>query len=472
MAFNGFPYTNFADLNLDWMLQKIKDALTLVNGANDNANNAVDLATEANNRTLTYAEQIAGAVEDAEEALGLAQDSQDILVIYPDNEGKPVNYKKYINGETEYIGTDEILTELTLYKRIPFFMDRNQNIFILNGFLDSGTSNTKARFVRAGGAITFFAIIDRNQTITYTSADEGSIFNVSFNFIPYDSGLDESNYWDSDNTFAEIRSAINSGKTVVLTVKYNGEIRAVMPCLSVIDSNTDVIYFGYSRGVTEVSPMNGYTNALAYFTINTSDVVTQQGLHYVPGSSTQLTGNVLTVNSAGKAEWLPAQGGSGSAVEEIVWGYQDEDSGNAVIRKRSDNSIYTASQMVTDANARKLILIQSVNGLYYLSGAGTILGQVSIASFFNGGTYTMTVDSNGVFTETPVSGGGGSAENAVLYTVQNLTTVEKTQARANIGASADIAVSSADNGKFMRVVNGAWAAVTVPDAENNSFGGT
>lgn len=32
-------------------------------------------------------------------------------------------------------------------------------------------------------------------------------------------------------------------------------------------------------------------------------------------------------------------------------------------------------------------------------------------------------------------------------------------------------VSASDNGKFLRVVNGAWAAATVPSAESNSFGG-
>lgn len=33
------------------------------------------------------------------------------------------------------------------------------------------------------------------------------------------------------------------------------------------------------------------------------------------------------------------------------------------------------------------------------------------------------------------------------------------------------AVTASDNGKFLRVVNGAWAAATVPSAESNSFGG-
>ena len=33
------------------------------------------------------------------------------------------------------------------------------------------------------------------------------------------------------------------------------------------------------------------------------------------------------------------------------------------------------------------------------------------------------------------------------------------------------AVSGSDNGKFLRVVEGSWAAVTVPAAESNEFGG-
>lgn len=32
-------------------------------------------------------------------------------------------------------------------------------------------------------------------------------------------------------------------------------------------------------------------------------------------------------------------------------------------------------------------------------------------------------------------------------------------------------VTASDNGKFLRVVSGSWAAATVPAAESNSFGG-
>lgn len=46
------------------------------------------------------------------------------------------------------------------------------------------------------------------------------------------------------------------------------------------------------------------------------------------------------------------------------------------------------------------------------------------------------------------------------------------QVQSAIAAAAELpAVTASDNGKFLRVVSGAWAAQTVPSAESNSFGG-
>ena len=67
---------------------------------------------------------------------------------------------------------------------------------------------------------------------------------------------------------------------------------------------------------------------------------------------------------------------------------------------------------------------------------------------------------------------------AVLTTAQTLTEEQKAQARANIGAiSANEAgggsglpeVSTADNGKILRVVDGAWAVVALTNAEEVAF---
>lgn len=43
------------------------------------------------------------------------------------------------------------------------------------------------------------------------------------------------------------------------------------------------------------------------------------------------------------------------------------------------------------------------------------------------------------------------------------------QAEAGTDYMAPVAVTSADNGKFLRVVNGAWAAVSISDANGVSF---
>ena len=66
----------------------------------------------------------------------------------------------------------------------------------------------------------------------------------------------------------------------------------------------------------------------------------------------------------------------------------------------------------------------------------------------------------------------GVTTNALLKTAQTLTAAEQAQVKQNLGITSGglPAVSSTDNGKFLRVVNGSWSADTVPSAETTSFG--
>ena len=57
-------------------------------------------------------------------------------------------------------------------------------------------------------------------------------------------------------------------------------------------------------------------------------------------------------------------------------------------------------------------------------------------------------------------------DTGVEYLVADIK--EKTDA-AYLPIDSLPAVTSSDNGKFLRVENGAWAAVTVPDANGVSF---
>lgn len=89
-------------------------------------------------------------------------------------------------------------------------------------------------------------------------------------------------------------------------------------------------------------------------------------------------------------------------------------------------------------------------------------------------------------------GGGGSGDYVSYGETQSLTTTQKATARSNIGAGTgsyskpsggipltDLAaavqtallpaVTSADNGKIAQVVNGAWAAASLPSANGVNF---
>ena len=145
---------------------------------------------------------------------------------------------------------------------------------------------------------------------------------------------------------------------------------------------------------------------------------------------------LTTAQTLTAAEQAQARANIGAGGVDIVWGYQDEDQGTSVIRRKSDDTIYTPAQMLADESAGKLVLVESPHGIFYLSGAGSAL-----ASFFNGGTFTMVVSNTGSYTE--------------------------------VAVPAIPSFNSADAGKFYRVNSSGTAAgwETVPAAESNSFGG-
>ena len=85
-------------------------------------------------------------------------------------------------------------------------------------------------------------------------------------------------------------------------------------------------------------------------------------------------------------------------------------------------------------------------------------------------SYTATSDPNSwyQFVFSAQEPNNGELDTEWLYVVCANNTVTVTAASLDIEGLPS--VSSADNGKFLRVVNGAWAADTVPSAENSSFG--
>ena len=72
--------------------------------------------------------------------------------------------------------------------------------------------------------------------------------------------------------------------------------------------------------------------------------------------------------------------------------------------------------------------------------------------------------------------GGGTAEvtpASIVTATGQMTEEQAAQTLENLNAASSArqlpVVSASDNGKFLRVVSGAWAAATVPSAEDASF---
>lgn len=100
----------------------------------------------------------------------------------------------------------------------------------------------------------------------------------------------------------------------------------------------------------------------------------------------------------------------------------------------------------------------TVNGI--VQGDGN--GNVSAAQTVNGETIELNAASVGL----------GNVDNVKQYSATNPPPYPVTSVNGHTGAITIREVpdvTAADNGKFLRVVNGAWAAATVDNANGVSF---
>lgn len=100
----------------------------------------------------------------------------------------------------------------------------------------------------------------------------------------------------------------------------------------------------------------------------------------------------------------------------------------------------------------------TVNGIVQGDGAGNL----STAETIN----TDLLDLN------PAAVGLGNVDNVRQYSASNPPPYPVTSVNGNTGAiELDVlpTVTTTDNGKFLRVVNGAWAAAAIDNANGGSF---
>lgn len=392
--FERWPFTSFQNLNLDWLMNAVKEAVTTAEEAAQTAGDAADTVAGFDSRITQADNTASSALQEAYQAKDAAIEAGSTA-------------EQALSGATTAQATANTAQDAAT-RALDDYLNVEMVVFADNiATADKNVDDILGAY-GVGKKIRFHLQDLQNST---------DLVSYDFKIIP-----------TSGSTDTHILVVFEDSLT---TMAYNAIVADFAKISGAFSFSVSAVTFAGSGGSA--------ANAVLYVAQQlTGAQMVQARANIGAGTSTvsynESTGELTISTGLGVAVAYNVK----NAV--VIWGYQDENSGNAVIRKRSDNSIYTASQMATDAEAGKLILItSSTNGLYYLSAAGSIQG-FSGATFFNGGTYTMTVSNTGSYTE--------------------------------IAVPAIPSFTSADAGKFYRVNSSGTAAgwETVTAAETTSFG--
>ena len=101
MAFHNYPYTDFNELNLDWLIQKMKDLDSRIDGLHDElkAELTAELTEYVDNRLAVTEAKFAVLKADVEHELGVIEANFDLLRgQFADLDRTMNDYIDYING--------------------------------------------------------------------------------------------------------------------------------------------------------------------------------------------------------------------------------------------------------------------------------------------------------------------------------------------------------------------------------------
>lgn len=147
----------------------------------------------------------------------------------------------------------------------------------------------------------------------------------------------------------------------------------------------------------------------------------------------------------------------------------------------TNDSGYLTSAPVTSVNSKTGAVVLTANDVGALP-ADTVIPTVNNAKLIirrNGvdvGSFTansandVNIDINVPTDKSDI--GLGNVDNVKQYSVSNPPPYPVTSVNGETGVVTvrEVpAVTTADNGKFLRVVDGKWAAVTIPDANGRNF---
>lgn len=242
----------------------------------------------------------------------------------------------------------------------------------------------------------------------------------------------EMSYNGSVITGGYVAGLAASGKTVIGKFDYSGSAQNEFRLLYLSEYYDDP---GGEIAFTGIVQEDGAYQICTAIAQSDEDTLSIGYYRVLPAVSNSDAGKVLTVNSSG--QWAAQTPSGGSTPFEIPI--------------TQSGSTYTTTATAADILANVGNCVVNVGGGVIAEETHTVSGSTAVLSF-------SATDSINGFVQ----------NNTFLVTVQNGSV---TVALHTKKADELPTVTASDNGKFLRVVNGAWAAATVPPAESNSFGG-
>lgn len=164
-----------------------------------------------------------------------------------------------------------------------------------------------------------------------------------------------------------------------------------------------------------------------------------------------------------------------TSAEKMTWnGKQDKITGAATTI--TDDNLTVNRALISNSSGKVAVSAVTSTELSYLDGVTS-----NVQAQLNGKQPTITV--NGIIQGdgagnlsaaelNSVSVGLGNVDNVKQYSVSNPPPYPVTSVNGHTGAVTvhEVpAVTTADNGKFLRVVDGAWAAIAIANANGGSF---
>ena len=137
----------------------------------------------------------------------------------------------------------------------------------------------------------------------------------------------------------------------------------------------------------------------------------------------------------------------------------------------TDDNLTTSHALVSDANGKVAVSAVTSTELGYLDGVTSNV-QTQLNKKLESVPVTSVNSKTGAVTLGKSDVGLGNVDNVKQYSASNPPPYPVTSVNGHTGAVTvhEVpAVTASDNGKFLRVVNGAWAAVAIADANGVKF---